>query len=55
MAWYYILLIVLASVFVFTFILLFIVYITNADLKLVEKIYDKLLEYHDKKHVETKL
>lgn len=55
MAWYYILLIVLASLFLLTFILLFIVYITNSDLKLVEKIYDKLLEYHDKKHVETKL
>ena len=38
MAWYYILLIVLASVLIFTFILLFIIYITNADLKLVEKI-----------------
>ncbi len=55
MAWYYILLIVLASLFLLTFVLLFIVYITNSDLKLVEKIYDKLLEYHDKKHVETKL
>lgn len=55
MAWYYILLIVLASVFAFTFILLFIIYITNADLKLVEKIYNKLIEYHDKKHTESKL
>lgn len=55
MAWYYILLIVLASVFLLTFVLLFIVYITNSDLKLVEKIYNKLLDYHDKKHVETKL
>ncbi len=55
MAWYFILLIVLAAVFVFLFVLLFIVYITNADLKMVEKIYNKLLEYHDKKHVETKL
>ena len=55
MAWYYILLIVLASVLVFTFILLFIIYITNADLKLVEKIYDKLVAYHDKNHTESKL
>lgn len=55
MAWYYILLIVLASVFVFTFVLLFIVYITNSDLKLVEKIYNMLVEYHDKKHTESKL
>ena len=44
MAWYYILLIVLASVFVFTFALLFVIYITNADLKLVEKLYNKLVE-----------
>lgn len=55
MAWYYILLIVLASVFVFLFVLLFIIYITNADLKLVEKIYNKLIENHDKKHTESKL
>ena len=55
MAWYYILLIVLASVLIFTFILLFIIYITNADLKLVEKIYDKLVAYHDKNNTESKL
>ena len=55
MAWYYILLIVLASVLISTFILLFIIYITNADLKLVEKIYDKLVAYHDKNHTESKL
>lgn len=55
MAWYWILLIVLTSLLVFLFIILFIVYITNADLKLVQKMYDKLLEYHDKKHIETKL
>ena len=55
MALYYILLIVLASVFVFTFALLFVIYITNADLKLVEKLYNKLVEYHDKKHTESKL
>ena len=55
MAWYWILLIVLASLFVFSFILLFTVYITNADLKLVEKIYDALVKHHDSKKVETKI
>lgn len=55
MAWYWILLIIIGGVSLLTFILLFIVYITNSDLKMVEKIYDKLLEYHDKKHIETKL
>ena len=43
MAWYWIVLIVLAVLFV----LLFITYITNADMKLVQKIYNKLLKYHD--------
>ena len=51
MAWYWIVLIVIAAIFA----LLFIVYITNADLKLVEKIYDALLKYHDNKHIETKI
>ncbi len=51
MAWYWIVLIVIAAVLA----LLFVVYITNADLKLVEKIYDALLRYHDSKSVETKL
>ncbi len=55
MAWYWILLIVLASLFVFTFVLLFVVYITNADLKLIEKIYDALVKHHDNKHIETKI
>lgn len=51
MAWYWI----VAIVFAVLFALLFVVYITNADLKLVEKIYDALIAYHDKKHIETKL
>ena len=55
MAWYWILLIVLASLFVLTFVLLFVVYITNADLKMVEKIYNALVKYHDSKKVETKI
>ena len=36
MAWYWIVLLVVAGLFG----LLFLVYMTNADLKLVEKIYD---------------
>ncbi len=51
MAWYWIVAIVIAALFA----LLFVVYMTNADLKLVEKIYDALLKYHDSKPVETKL
>ncbi len=51
MAWYWIVAIVIAALFA----LLFVVYMTNADLKLVEKIYNSLLKYHDSKHIETKL
>ncbi len=54
MAWYWILLIVLASIFVL-FALLFVVYITNSDMKLVEKIYNAVLKYHDNKKVEEKI
>lgn len=31
---------------------LFVVYITNADSKLIEFIYDKLAKYHESKKVE---
>ena len=55
MEWYWILLIVLASLLVFNFILFFVIYITNSDLKLVEKIYDWLIKYQNKKKVDTKL
>ena len=34
------------------FAVIFAVYMTNADMKMVEKIYDALIAYHDKKHVE---
>lgn len=51
MAWYWIVLIVIGALFALTFI----TYITNADMKLVEKIYNKLLAYHDEKNVEEKL
>lgn len=51
MAWYWIVAIVLAGLFV----LLFTVYMTNADLKLVEKIYNSLLKFHDGRDIESKL
>jgi len=51
MAWYWIVAIVIGSLFVLSFI----VYLTNADMKLVEKIYNKLLAYHESKNVEEKL
>lgn len=37
------------------FAVTFAAYITNADMKLVEKIYDWLIAYHDAKPVEEKL
>lgn len=51
MAWYWIVLIVLAVLFG----LLFLVYMTNADMKLIEKVYNYLIEYHDSKIVEEKI
>ena len=51
MAWYWIVLIA-ASALVW---LLFLVYITNADMKLIEKLYDALIKYHDSKTVEEKI
>ncbi|MFA7222903.1 MAG: hypothetical protein WC148_05235 [Bacilli bacterium] len=50
MAWYWILLIVIGAVILFFFLLTFIIYITNGDMKLVEKLYNKLMVHHDKKH-----
>ena len=43
MAWYWIVLIDIAAFFALTFL----VYITNADMKLVQFIYNKLIKYHD--------
>lgn len=54
MAWYWIVLIVVGCI-VALFGLLFIIYITNLDLKLIEKVYNALIKYHDKKHIKTKL
>lgn len=51
MAWYWIVAIVIGALFILTFT----TYITNADMKLVEKIYNKLIAYHDSKDVEEKL
>ena len=58
MEWWVILLIVLGSILGFILLtlgLLFILYISNADLHLVEKIYDALIKYHGKKHIKTKI
>ena len=51
MAWYWIVLIVIAALFA----LMFLTYITNADMKLVAKIYDKLMAFHDKQEKEEQL
>lgn len=51
MAWYWIVAIVIGALFALTFI----VYITNSDMKLVEKIYDKLIAFHDSKDVDENL
>lgn len=51
MAWYWIVLIVLGALFVLSFA----AYITNADMKLVERIYNKLQVYHDAQTREEKL
>lgn len=46
---------IILIVIVALFVLLFVVYITNADSKLVEKIYNFLIKKHDKKSVEEKI
>lgn len=51
MAWYWIVLIVIGALFVLTFTM----YISNADMKLAEIVYNKLIAYHDSKDVEEKL
>ena len=51
MAWYWIVLIVVAALFG----LLFLAYMTNADMKLIEKLYDALIKCHDSKTVEEKI
>ncbi|NLH00526.1 MAG: hypothetical protein GX488_01265 [Clostridiales bacterium] len=51
MAWYWIVAIVICALF----IVAFIVYITNADMKIIEIIYNKLLAFHDSKDVSEKI
>lgn len=51
MAWYWIVAIAIGALFALTFT----VYITNADMKLVEVIYNKLIAFHDSKDVDEKL
>ena len=51
MAWYWIVLIVLFTLLC----LLFLAYMTNADMKLIEKIYNPLIAYHDDKDVEEQI
>ena len=51
MAWYWIVLIVLFTLLC----LLFLAYMTNADMKLIEKIYNALIKYNDSKNVEEKI
>lgn len=46
--------ILLISIVLF-FVVTFAAYITNADSKMVEFIYDWLLKYHDSKHVEERI
>ena len=51
MPWYVILLIVIAVIFA----LLFVVFITNGDGKMIEKVYDMLSKYHDNKPSNEKI
>ena len=44
-----------ALVIVSVFVVTFTAYITNADMKLVEKIYDWLIKYHDAKPVKESI
>ncbi len=54
MAWYFILLIVLGCL-LGLFGLLFAAFITNADGKMIEKIYNALSKYHDNKDKTEKI
>ncbi len=51
MPWYVILLIVVVCIVG----LLFLVFITNGDGKMIEKVYDMLSKYHDEKDKEIKI
>lgn len=51
MPWYVILLLVVAGIFG----LLFLVFITNGDGKMIEIMYDMLSKYHDSKDKDIKI
>ena len=51
MAWYWIVLIVLGQLYA----LCFLAYITNADMKPVEKLYNALIKYHDGREKEERI
>ena len=55
MAWYWILLIVLAALPVGLYLLSWIPYMLNLDNKGLEMVYDLLMKYHDKKKPEGKI
>lgn len=46
---------IILIVIVALFLLLFVVYISNGDSKMIEKTYNFLIKHHDKKIVEEKL
>ena len=48
-------LLIILGVILALFILTFIIYITNADMKLVRKIYDKVQPYYDNLKKDRKL
>ena len=51
MAWYWIVLIVVAAIFG----LLFLCFITNGDGKMIEMVYDLLTKYHDNKEKQDRI
>ena len=55
MAWYWILLIVLAALPVVLYLLSWILYMTNGDNKMLQRVYDMLIKYHDGKKREGKI
>ena len=54
MAWYWILLIVIGSLFLLA-TLLFLFFLFNGDGKMIEKIYNMLTKYHETHHNDDKI
>lgn len=48
-------LVIILIIIALLFVLTFLTYITNGDGKLIEKIYNSLINMHDKKEVEEKI